>query len=190
MLVCAGCLFACGPVGAQISEVCNEPPAQACNEAQRSQLLVKDRGNDAKDVVLFKWLRGLATPQEIGDPTTTSDYRLCLYAGTAAQVISEATVPAGSSRWRNVGDARFRYKDSLGGEEGIQKISLEAGTASGKIVVKGRGQSLTEPHPTLALPVTVRVTNEETGACWATTFDADDVKRNESGRFKAKAQLP
>jgi hypothetical protein len=184
MLVCVGCLFACGAAGAQ--EVCNEPPAQACNEAQRSQLLVKDRSNDAKDVVLFKWLRGLASPHDLGDPTSTSDYSICLYAGTAAQVISEATVPAGSSRWRNVGDARFRYKDSLGGEEGIQKISLEAGTASGKIVFKGHGQSLTEPHPPLALPVTVRVTNEETGACWATTFDLDDVKRNEEEKFKAK----
>jgi hypothetical protein len=168
----------------------HQPPVQTCNDAQRSQLLVKDRDNDAKDVVLFKWLRGSATAQDIGDPTTTSDYRLCLYAGSAAGLISEATITAGSSRWRSLGDARFRYKDSLGGEEGIQKISLEAGTASAKIVIKGVGQSLDEPHPELSLPVAVRVTNEETGACWGTTFDADDVKRNESGKFKAKARTP
>ena len=189
MLVCAGCLFTYRAAIA-IAGVCDQPPTQTCNEAQRSQLLVKDRSNDAKDVVLFKWLRGLASPQGLGDPTSTSDYRICLYAGTAAGVISEATVPAGGPRWRKVGEARFRYKDSLGGEEGIQKISLEAGTTGAKIVVKGLGQSLIEPHPPLSLPVAVRVTNEETGACWASTFDQDDVKRNEDGKFKAKARTP
>lgn len=169
----------------------HQAPAQTCNEASRSQLLVKDRDNDAKDVVLFKWLRGLATPADVGDPTSLSDYRICLYAGSgAAQVISEATVPASIARWRGLGDSRFRYKDSLGGEEGIQKISLEAGANDGKIVVKGLGQSLAEPHPPLSLPVAVRVTNEETGACWGTIFDQDDVKRNEEGKFKAKARTP
>ena len=71
-------------------------PQQICNQAARSQLLVKDRSDDGKDVMLFKWLRGTVTLQDLGDPTSRLRLQICLYAGTApALVISQAVIPAG-----------------------------------------------------------------------------------------------
>jgi cysteine-rich repeat protein len=68
-------------------------PATGCRTAQKSLLLLKDNDDDAKDKLLWKWVKGQPTSQtELSDPTATADYTLCVY--DANGIVTSATVPA------------------------------------------------------------------------------------------------
>jgi hypothetical protein len=40
------------------------------------------------------------------------------------------------------------------------------------------------------LPVKVQLVNSGSGECWEGEYDTPDIKKNETGQFKAKAQTP
>jgi len=72
--------------------------------------LAGDQSDDAKDLLVWKWLKGQsAAPSEFGDPTATTSYALCLYDqerarracssadGTAGQICD---IQHGRACWR------------------------------------------------------------------------------------------
>src|SRR6185369_13825857 len=63
---------------------CGQVPT-GCKSAAKSLLLLKNNtSDDSKDKLTWKWLKGADTTLgELGSPTSTTDYTLCLYAGTS-----------------------------------------------------------------------------------------------------------
>jgi hypothetical protein len=156
-------------------------------EPAKASVQLRDRVPDRRDRLSWKWVKGeLTTLGDLGDPTTTSNYELCVYdesAGTPA-LIFDARVPAGP-KWYAF-TRGFRYKDSKALTSGMQSLILkhgEAGRAS--IVVKGKADFL--PMPALPLQqdptVTVQLSNEST--CWEATYGTSLTNTVEE--FKAKA---
>jgi hypothetical protein len=151
--------------------------------------LIKKKAEEENDSVVFKWLRGDAVSMaELGDPQTTTDYSLCVYTGPAKTPLFDTSIPADALKWGTVGTKGFKYKDSAGMAEGVTSVLVKSGEAGKtKAFVKGKGVNLPlPPFSNLPMPVTARLVNEN--ACFEAAFVADDVKKNDAGQFKAKAQ--
>jgi len=163
------------------------PPAarsdcRAPDAPERATLKLKDRSTDVRDLLLWQW-KGTALVEEFGDPTTTAGYRLCMY-DQARGLFWEKDLPAGEF-WSGTRSG-FRYKDSQGRNDGIQRIQLRAGTGRARIFVKGKGGALRMPAlPELALPIIVQLDNGST--CWEATYDTD-LSGKDPRQIKSKAQ--
>ena len=84
----------------------------------------------------------------------------------------------------------LRYLDRERTPEGVLKLVLTAGTGTGKVVVKARGEDLPALPPLpLALPVTVQL-QTAAGPCWTASYFAAGVIRSDGALFKGKAGSP
>jgi hypothetical protein len=167
---------------------CASTPLSMCRTAQKSLLLIKNKEpDDAKDRLVWKWIKGLATSQmDFADPTTTAHYGLCIYAGTASGLVGTMDVPP-SSNWTPISDKGYKYLDLNSSQDGAFKIKLKGSTQpKSKALVKGRGIQLTDPLSAtpLPLPVTVQLVNNQTGICFQSVFMTP--KLNTEAKFKAK----
>lgn len=159
-------------------------PQVGCRTAQKGILLYKDNTNNAKDKLVYKWIKGAATTTaEFGLPTGTTAYTLCLYAGTAA--LGDATIPPGPG-WSPISTKGFKFKDLTGTPEGITKAKLKSGaTNKAKVQVKGKGINLPDlPATPFPSPVTAQLSGNN-GICFETVFTSP-FKKNADGKFKAK----
>jgi hypothetical protein len=179
---------------------CDPTPRAGCrlpSEALKASLLLKDNQlDDGKDKLVWKWVKGEATDvAELGDPTAGDAYALCFYDG-GAMLAAAAEAPAagtcgGKPCWGAKGTKGFGYKDLDRTPHGLLKAVLKSGAAGkAKMVVKGKGVALPDLEPPLALPVVVQLQRQSTGDCWAATYDAGGVIRNQEGLFKGKAVDP
>jgi cysteine-rich repeat protein len=159
---------------------CAPAPLSTCRQPfvpGKSSLQLQKRGG-VKDVLKWKWLRGARTTlAEYGTPTTTTNYRLCLYDMSGLRL--EVAVPAGGTCgtkacWRQNGLKGFKYKDPELTPDGAQQLALKEGT-SGKaqIQLAGRGASLQLPPDLTQLvqPITVQIQQSD-GTCWGAVYSA------------------
>lgn len=167
------------------------PAPQACRGAAKGSLLINPQSG--KERLTWKWLRGSQTdPEDFGDPASGSTaYALCVYSGTANQLVMEVEVPPqgtcdGGPCWEQTGTG-FKYKDTALANDGTKVILLKAGAAGkAKTIVKGKGSQL--PVPTISssglpLPLTVQLQNQQPD-CWSTTFPSATI--NNATQLKAK----
>jgi len=163
------------------------PAVRSCRGAGISKLLAVDGAGNG-DKLVWKWSRGQSTSQtELADPTASTAYDLCVFAGTAASVVGEASVAAGAPNWSPVGSRGYRYRDAAGTQDGVRALLLKGSDRDHTtIVLKSKGTSLLQPP--LPLPITVQLTNADTALCWSTTFAAADPNR--TGRLRAWATAP
>lgn len=183
VVLCAG--FASG---ARAATLCGGIQA-SCRTADRSSLRLKNSSNDTQDRLAWKWLRGAATTvADFGMPTGTTQYALCIYAGTSTAAIAEADIAPSSTLWGVRGTTGFRYKDRALTSDGIRKVRLAAGdTGQAKVVVTGKGANLPDPPAgPLALPVTVQMVNSSNSVCFEGSYNSADVKTNTAVLFRAK----
>lgn len=169
--------------------LCGATPAPACRTALKSLLVIKNKEEDTKDRLIWKWRKGQATSQaELGNPTAATDYSLCLYAGVGSPLVFAATVPGGTVGWVAISSKGYSYLDRLGAVEGVRRIILKGSDeAKAKLLVKGGGAELADPPPgSLVAPVTAQLINDETGVCWESTYQVAHIIRNTPDRFKAK----
>jgi hypothetical protein len=151
---------------------CGPSPLAGCKQPRASRLRLHAGAARAKDSLAWFWTRGAATRADFGDPTTATDYRLCVYdhADTTPALVLEAAVPAGGAcdgkpcwRHRRAG-FRFKSKDLAG--DGVAQIDLAPGReGKAAIAVKGRGANLPSPALPLTLPVRVQL-RASNGSCW------------------------
>jgi len=175
---------------------CAASPAGGCRTPAKAILVVKNSTTDAKDKLVWKFLKGPATvAADFGSPTTTDDYNLCFY-DDGGTLVAAATAPAGGTCgsadcWRDLGANGFKYVDKETTPNGVQKIILKPGdTGRSKVLVKGKGANLSLlPLPVASFPLTVQLQGEH-GECWDGSFDALDVRANDASIFKAKASVP
>lgn len=164
---------------------CAPTPVGGCDSPGKSKIGVQQSaGVTAK--MLFKFGAGTTAraQADFGDPTATTSYAFCIYAnGTLA---AEAQVPPSSTLWTAIKDG-YKYKDTTGAADGIQKVILKGGPAGKpKVLVKGKGANLPDPTLPLAEPVTVQVVNNANSNCWADSYSGANVTRSDADNFKAK----
>lgn len=163
-----------------LGSTCGAEPATGCREAGKSKLLIK---GGAKPKLVWKWLKGAATDvADFAQPGTTTNYSLCVYAGTTSATLD---LPAGSA-WKPAGTKGFKYKDASGSSDGMQKAILKSGAAGkAKVMVKGKGAGLPAAlAPELAIPVTVQLVNDANSVCFEAVYDT--ALKNDAKQFKAK----
>jgi uncharacterized delta-60 repeat protein len=176
------------------SSFCHSPdPAGPCAAPEKGQLLVKRNADPAKDKLIFKWLKGTADLDDFEDPTTSSDYSLCVYDddGQALKMTVPAAATCGAAPCWSSSSTGYQYKDQVQPptNAGVSKIKMKTGAGKAKINVKGRGDSLPDGNgQPLSGDVTALLVNEETGVCFATSFTGAEITQNDSNGFKAKTQ--
>jgi hypothetical protein len=123
---------------------------------------------------------------EFGNPTSSTDYGLCLYdeVGGVPQLVMERTIPAGAL-WRDAASG-FKYVDSSRTNSGFRTVALKAGVdgrASIAIRAQGAGLGLTSLPLHQDSHVTLQLVNG-TG-CWEAKYGTHLL--NQAEQFKAKA---
>lgn len=167
----------------RLGDLCPATPTGGCRGASKSVLLLKNNSDDNKDKLLWKWLNGQTTSApELGDPTTTRRYALCVY-DTGGRVLS-AEVPPDASKWKNL-----QYKDTAATAHGIRKVILKPGASNDtKVLVKGKGANLPDLSlGALSAPVTAQLINNETGVCFEHVFGSGEIVKQDTTLFKAKS---
>jgi len=164
--------------------LCPDAPAAGCRTSQKSLFIVKDNMDDSKDKIIWKFIKGQNTSQsDFANPTASATYGFCIYENGVRT--GNAAVPPNSSLWATISTKGYKYKDKAGASFGIQKIILKGGAdGKSKVLVKGKGAALPDPHPPLTFPVKVQLVNGDTGICWESTFTS--ASKNVMGMFKAK----
>jgi hypothetical protein len=181
---------------------CSAQPLNGCKQpmaANKSLLLIKNSGGD-RDKLVWKWLKGEQTlAADLGDPTGTTTYTLCIYdqsAGLPTLKLQAQLPPAGTCAaapcW-SATSSGFKYSDPNIETDGIKSISLRSGAAGkAKIVVKGGKAFLDTPDLPLAQSpqVIVQLKNDVAGGrCWESRF-SPPAKKNAAGIFKDKGEAP
>ncbi len=133
-----------------------------------------------RNKIAWKWSKGaLTTTAELGTPTTTTSYLLCVYDGTDAPILT-LSIPAGGTCgdkpcWKETSSG-FSYRNKDGDPNGVKGLSLSVGRelpGTAKISLKGGGADL--PIPTLPLvqaPDAVRILliNDAGSASWCASY--------------------
>lgn len=173
---------------------CVAGPKPSCRTAAKGKLTIsQDPADDSKDTFLWKWSRGQATTQtDLGAPLSATDYDVCIYASSTAP-LAALSVPADPMLWQTTGATGtkgFRFDDADGLSSGVTKVLLvSSATDFARIQVKGRGALL--PHPTLGnlpVPITVQLQRSDSGLCFESTFDLNDVITNTAARLNVRVQ--
>ena len=166
---------------------CATSPMAGCRLANKSLLLLKNKLDDNKDKLVWKWIKGAMTTQaEMGDPITTDSYILCIYSGATEDLVASVEVPP-STKWAPISDKGYKYFDSAATEDGAQKIKMKGGAAGkSKVLVKGRGTNLPDPLDTaiLDVPVKVQFVKEGSSLCFEASYSSP--KNSTMSTFKAK----
>lgn len=169
---------------------CPATPVTGCRPAEpgKSLLLLKNNSDDRRDKLLWKWQNQGPQVTGFGNPTTTTDYTLCVYAGSAAATV---VIPAGVN-WHGLGTDAYIFSDPTGSPNGVQKAKVTGGSGAPSVIpkaqVKGKGTNLPDTLPLPpALPVIVQMVNDSTSVCFSTFYDSGDVIKNDGKQFKAKS---
>lgn len=165
---------------------CPLAPEPSCRQpgAGKASLLVQNDGDDDRDRLGWKWLKGDATPKTAFGNPLPPKYILCTYVDA---IVSQADIPSAQacpSCWRETGTG-FRFKSS--GNQ-IQSLTLKAGdVGKAKIIAKGKGAPLPDDIPSIPLsqPITVQLLNGD-GECWEATYSAP-ASKNANGLFRDKS---
>jgi len=167
---------------------CPTTPAGGCLSPGKASINLKQPGDASKNKLIWKWLKGPALGQtDFGDPTGTTSYNLCVYAGTSNADLA-IDIPGGSN-WQAVSDKGYKFKDTNAGGDGISKVLAKGGAdGKSKIIVKGKGANL----DLSALPLnpgtqlTVQLIRSDDPACWESVFPVANVDADDATTFKAK----
>jgi hypothetical protein len=168
--------------------LCVETPRGGCRSSEKSHLQLTYGKNSKMNKVAWKWIKGVATTQaEFGDPTMTTDYALCIYAGTAPSLIGQAIVPASSTKWSAAGTG-YDYHDPAAQADGIEAITLRGSALNkSRATVYGKGASLPEVPLPVTAPVDIQLVNGGNGLCWSATYSNSDILKNDPRHLLAKA---
>ena len=164
---------------------CGPTPMSGCQgaEAQKASLAL---GNGK---LSWKWTSSAAVATtDFGDPSTTTNYLLCIYDASGEKLGAEAPAgPCGGTKpcWKVLGTVGFKYANTAG-PDGLTKVLLKAGSVGkGKLGVNGSGPNLHLPALLLTLPVTVQLQQDASSVCWEATYGT--ATTNTASAFKAKS---
>ncbi len=174
---------------------CPATPLAGCKVAGKAKVQVRDDGDDEKDQIKWKWLRGDATLlSDFGNPLAIASNTLCIWDQTAAVagVPIELVIPSGLG-WSGKSTS-YKYKDKTGAAAGVQQLQLKSGiNGKPKLSLKARGSNIPLVGPFDAgayfdadPEISVQLINSETGICWTSEFVGLGAK-NSAEQFKQNA---
>ncbi len=141
--------------------------------------MAKRTGDATKNKLAWTWKGGILSPGQVGNPLTTTDYRLCFYDG-ADTLFLKLLVPAADKCetglcWK-ASKAGFTYKNKVGTREGVTGFAIKVnadGNASLKLKAAGANLDLpTLPLAQAPLPVRVMLINSQNTVCFSASFRA------------------
>jgi hypothetical protein len=185
----------CGPCEAcDGTGACVAAPQPACNSGGISSLSLRKDTAASRDAVKWKWSRGVrASAQGLGWPHDTTDFAFCIYdesSGNPAIALA-ASLPAsdacGADCWRAIGGTGVAsYGDGEAAVGGIDRVKIKTGTdRTNSASASGKGPALSLSLLPVGNATRVQL-QAETGECWESFYEADDVALNQGGRFRAK----
>jgi hypothetical protein len=164
-----------------------DTPITGCKNPGKTILVIKDNGDDGKDHVVWKWLKGDSSLAAFGTPTGATEYGLCVFdeSANAPNPIFDVTVAPGAG-WSAVGTSGFNFKDTTAAQDGALKFVLRKGTPDkAKMIFVGKGTNLDWTGTPLPFDqdgkVIVQLHNSA-GECWESQF-APAPKKNQSNLF-------
>jgi len=195
--------------GDGVGDVCDAAPFECAPEprtdckqpvvAGKAVLVMKDKADDAKDGLVWKWSSGEATSlADLGDPLVEHAWIMCVYDPTVppAEPMLRASIPAGGicgtkPCWKAAGAKGFKYSDTELTPSGVQAMTQKIGVAGkAKLIVKAKGVSVEMPAlDALAMPLHVQLQNPS-GACFSATYHNPLVQRADVLKAKGGAALP
>jgi hypothetical protein len=165
-------------------------PATNCRAAGKAVLKITDSSDDTKDRVGFLWRGGPALLADMGNPTQSTRYELCIYDNRGVQMAMG--VPPGTN-WGVIGPISspkgYRYKDLLNQSNGVSTIKLKSSNldkAQAKLAGKGGSLPDTEMLP-FQFPVTAQLYASD-GMCWEAQFAQSQAKKNNTIGFRGVAK--
>jgi cysteine-rich repeat protein len=177
----------------------DEVPSVACREpvaAGGASLTMNDSGDDAKDLLLWTYRRGPATPlADFGEPAADTGYTLCVYDadGLEASVGVTAGGECGGHACWSQQAGGWRYRSAAREPDGAAQITLQHGRRDGrtKIVFKASGGNLDLPDlGSLASPVTVQLRRSGGLVCWGARYSFPPARRNDGAHFRDRSDPP
>jgi len=171
--------------GCQISGA----PSMSCLPAAKAILKIKQSDDPRRDGARFLWAGGPALVEDMGDPTQTTRYELCIYDNMGVQMALGVDPGAG---WEPVGSPTaprgFKFKDLAAAQDGVKLIKTKGSSlnkAKLKLIAKG------EAMPDLATlpfqyPVTAQLYASD-GMCWEAEFNITNTQRNLDSGYSAKS---
>lgn len=168
---------------------CSTSPAVGCFSSEGSRrwiVRLRDSEDGRRDRLLWKW-RGASAgvTGDLGDPTSTTSYGLCLYAGSTPTLLGEWEIPSGADCpgcWRS--RRRGFVFRSDGATDGMRKVVLRSDPLRARAQFKIYGKGIKLPLPPLPLtqPVLVQLIKSEGNECWEATYGAP-ARKNTSSEF-------
>jgi hypothetical protein len=185
------------PTGCTVGATCTDGEcigtlAAPCHTAPKSLLVIKDPENTDRDRIIWKWLQGQATPfTQLGDPTSSTTYRLCVFSGVSAgmsgesaqAVVARLDIPPNVTWWSDIGDPPKGYKylnTGMSPPDGVYKVLMKGDDQDGasKMLLKAKGASVLDNTPLLSamLPVKAQLLRFEMATpntpseCWESEF--------------------
>lgn len=194
--VCPACQTCVSPSGCAVGP---KPSCLAVTAPQAAFVEVKGVSPSTGNKVAFKWSKGAATTfAQLGDPSSTDDYALCVFSstGSTSSLVLQATAPAGGvcagpACWKRLGSATlpkgWKYGDQDATPDGLTGLQASsAATGKAKLQVKGKGGNLAiAPFSSLAGAISAQV-QADNGTCW--TASCSRVIKNAAGNYKCKGE--
>jgi hypothetical protein len=170
-------------------------PALTCQVPATSLLAIRDKSDDNRDSLRWKWKSEVVTDlADLGTPDAATTYSLCVYdAGEGQRIGATSLAVPPSSNWRNQGTKGWSYKDTSGSNNGVTKLRLKVSPIA-KTIVDVRAKGSNFPIPAAASTfgmfdadpeVLVQLVNDSSSACWESTFDGAVISRNRRDDFRA-----
>src|SRR5262249_14723149 len=161
-------------------------PGECKGPIASSTLKVISGSTPAKNRLAAKLVTSAAGLASFGDPTTSTDYQLCVFRTDGDRDLALWPAPAGSG-WKP-DRTGFSYKllDATGLTQ--LKIQLSPGGNVATVVVKARGAAAGIAYPELVgvAPFQVEL-RSSTGECWGSSFAAEDSKVD-GGKLRARVE--
>jgi hypothetical protein len=184
--VSAGCVAIPGP-----RETCRQP-------GRTSMKMIRPLDNEFANKLTWKWRAGDNTDiVDLGVPTDTTDYALCVYDTTGNVASASFGVHAEpGDAWRaKKGGQSWGYRNKyFNQQDGVSRIQLRPGIEGrGRIKLKAKGEFLEFPSvPTSDLAVfeaepgvIVQMVNREL-QCWDSNYNGFGIRRNALEEFIGK----
>jgi len=152
----------------------------------RARLLIRNTADPKRR--MLSW-RTRSTGGDLGDPTATTAYRLCVYDATGVVRSRRSfTLPAGvqcgrAPCWQARGGG-FSYRDPNRVADGIAGATLRRTAGGVAVELRVQGTSAVLPETPLDVPVQVQLSRLDDDECWTSTFSR--TGRNGTSGFSAR----
>lgn len=175
--------------------ICASSPRSGCVTADRVKMTVIDKADDSKDQLKWSWNKGDSMAfAELGVPSATTSYELCVYDRTATVPSLVATIALGpSGLWvPKANSGSWQYEDSSAVVDGVKQVKLrarEAGKSKVQFVARGAAIPMAAPYSPSALfdhdpGIVVQLhAGNDVNTCW--TSEIQRLLKSTSEQYKA-----